>query len=278
MDHVGLVPLPKQGQAWIEGPSASLNHGPTRPVEPRDGRRREPVRQGSRSPPEGWGRDRVMGRSSTVAGDLGRLWPPHPPLGPLPLPPGKAMAFMVIDFRPSIADGLAQTAGLSLVLGLAAAGLFAALGLALRRAADNELALLAHAERDRQLAAVGEMSAVLAHEIRNPLTSLKGHALLLQEALPEGRSQDKASRVVKEAERLEALTTDLLSYVRSGAPDRRAVDPVALLRSAMRTRGTGLGLAVAQRVVQQHGGMIAARNHPDGGAELTIRLPAPKEI
>jgi PAS domain S-box-containing protein len=38
-------------------------------------------------------------------------------------------------------------------------------------------------------------------------------------------------------------------------------------------KGTGLGLAIAYGIVQDHGGQIAAANHPDGGAVLTIELP-----
>jgi C4-dicarboxylate-specific signal transduction histidine kinase len=38
--------------------------------------------------------------------------------------------------------------------------------------------------------------------------------------------------------------------------------------------GTGLGLAVAYGIVQDHGGGIAAANHRGGGAELTVELPA----
>jgi signal transduction histidine kinase len=38
-------------------------------------------------------------------------------------------------------------------------------------------------------------------------------------------------------------------------------------------RGTGLGLATAYGTVKNHGGTLAAENHPDGGAVFTIELP-----
>ena len=37
--------------------------------------------------------------------------------------------------------------------------------------------------------------------------------------------------------------------------------------------GTGLGLAIAQRIAEEHGGQIFARNKPEGGAALVVRLP-----
>jgi two-component system sensor histidine kinase FlrB len=37
--------------------------------------------------------------------------------------------------------------------------------------------------------------------------------------------------------------------------------------------GTGLGLPIARRIVEGHGGTIAARNRPGGGLEVTIRIP-----
>ncbi len=63
-----------------------------------------------------------------------------------------------------------------------------------------------------------------------------------------------------------------------GVPDselERLFEPFTRV-SAARERGSGgygLGLAISRRAVTAHGGNITARNHPDGGLEVTIRLP-----
>jgi two-component system, NtrC family, sensor histidine kinase HydH len=40
-----------------------------------------------------------------------------------------------------------------------------------------------------------------------------------------------------------------------------------------KSNGTGLGLALSRKVVEAHGGTIAARSEPGGGAEITVVLP-----
>jgi nitrogen fixation/metabolism regulation signal transduction histidine kinase len=38
-------------------------------------------------------------------------------------------------------------------------------------------------------------------------------------------------------------------------------------------RGTGLGLAVVKKIVEEHGGSVHAGNRAQGGAEFVLRLP-----
>ena len=69
--------------------------------------------------------------------------------------------------------------------------------------------------RQHELARLGEVGAVLAHEIRNPLAGIKGYGQLLEERLPEGAERGFARLIVGESERMEALVNDILLYTRS---------------------------------------------------------------
>lgn len=44
-----------------------------------------------------------------------------------------------------------------------------------------------------------------------------------------------------------------------------------------KANGTGLGLAVVQKIIVQHGGTVEARNLPEGGAEFIVWLPQARE-
>jgi two-component system sensor histidine kinase HydH len=67
---------------------------------------------------------------------------------------------------------------------------------------------------------MGEMASVLAHEIRNPLGSIKGFAQYLmekdKEPVPQNTDtgKDYLNIIVSEAKRLETLTEDLLIYAK----------------------------------------------------------------
>ncbi len=96
----------------------------------------------------------------------------------------------------------------------------------------------------QRLAAVGEMAAGIAHEIRNPLASMSGSIQLLREELPLSEEQAQLMDIVlRESERLNQTIGSFLAYAR---PQRAAVsrldvrsvveDAAALLRNSAEVR------------------------------------------
>ncbi|QRG65297.1 two-component system sensor histidine kinase NtrB [Brevibacillus choshinensis] len=64
------------------------------------------------------------------------------------------------------------------------------------------------------LAAVGQLAAGMAHEIRNPLTSIKGFIQLLREQGEPNRSESYFSVILTEIERIDGLLNDVLVLAR----------------------------------------------------------------
>lgn len=74
-------------------------------------------------------------------------------------------------------------------------------------------------QRDERLAAVGRLSAAIAHEIRNPLASITGSVQMLRaEAALQDDDAELLGLVEREAERLNELVTDFLSLAREEKP------------------------------------------------------------
>ncbi len=89
-------------------------------------------------------------------------------------------------------------------------------------------------KRADRLAAVGQLAAGMAHEIRNPLASISGSVQLLMEGEKlEPEDRRLMGIVVREAERLNALLTDFLVYARPTPPELVAVDIAELLDELM---------------------------------------------
>lgn len=66
-----------------------------------------------------------------------------------------------------------------------------------------------------RLRALGELAAGMAHEVRNPLTSISGSVQVLKKSLMlDGESQHLMNTVIREAERLNALITDFLLFAK----------------------------------------------------------------
>jgi signal transduction histidine kinase len=115
------------------------------------------------------------------------------------------------------------------ISGLAAVALVV-LAVRLIRMLNRYLELKSREGEEAQLKALGVMAASLAHEIRNPLGSMKGLTQLAQEDLPPNHpAQPKLQTVVSEAERLEGLVTDLLDFAHAKEPQVGELDLAALL-------------------------------------------------
>jgi two-component system, NtrC family, sensor histidine kinase HydH len=85
-------------------------------------------------------------------------------------------------------------------------------------------------KRADRLSAIGQLSANLAHEIRNPLASIDGAANLIEsEQTPEPMRKDSLRIIRKEVQRLNTLLTGLLDFARPRRPEFQVVDAGRLI-------------------------------------------------
>jgi two-component system, NtrC family, sensor histidine kinase HydH len=203
--------------------------------------------------------------------------------GPLLLQP-YPRPYLVVEFEPLVIERLEGVLLQIAVVATIAALVLIAFALAWSRSTARLSAVQEQVEGQRQLVALGRASSVIAHELRNPLAALKGHAQLLVEDLAEP-SRSKATRVVDGAERLERLMSMLLDFVRDGPLDVRAVTPAAVVDRALvdlpRDRvNVDLSCAPGTLHVDAERTSLALRNllqnavqaTPDGGEPVEVRI------
>lgn len=139
-----------------------------------------------------------------------------------------------------------------------------------------------------RLAAVGRLAAAIAHEIRNPLTSIAGSVSMLS-GIPQMSEEHRQllDIVTRESQRLNGIITDFLAYSRGKRYHferadlvRLLEDTITLMRHRMTAENTGITiecrLAAAEAWVLADGDKIkqvfwnfaenAIRAMPDGGS------------
>ncbi len=144
-----------------------------------------------------------------------------------------------------------------------------------------------------RLAAVGRLAAAIAHEIRNPLTSIAGSVSMLTEVSNLSDEHRQLLQIVmRESDRLNAIITDFLAYSRNRQYQLARLDLIPLLEDTLtllkhRLQAQNCGIEVERRYrVAQAVAMVdgdkmkqvfwnfcenAVRAMADGG-QLTVTL------
>lgn len=104
----------------------------------------------------------------------------------------------------------------------------------LRKQADLILEIEEQLRRADRLSALGELSAGMAHEIRNPLGSIRGTAEILRDAFdPSDRRYEFTEILIREVDRLNRVVQDFLQFARPAPVERGSFDPEEALREVL---------------------------------------------
>lgn len=131
--------------------------------------------------------------------------------------------------------------------------------------AENQTRLI----QSERLAAIGEITAKVAHEIRNPLVSIGGFARLLERRVGEDSSLKQYASIIKEqVANLEHILTNILSAARPITPDRKAIDLNEVCQGAL----TVLEAAIERRNVVLSADLDPELHPVEGDAKLLYQV------
>jgi two-component system sensor histidine kinase PilS (NtrC family) len=114
-----------------------------------------------------------------------------------------------------------------------------------------------------RLAAVGRLAAAIAHEIRNPLTSIAGSVSMLSDAPALSQDERRLLEIVtRESERLNGIITDFLAYSRGKQYRFERVSLVPLLEDALtllehRLTAEGAGIRIERNLPKSEALVLA---------------------
>ncbi|HIJ81161.1 MAG TPA: HAMP domain-containing histidine kinase [Desulfuromonadales bacterium] len=102
--------------------------------------------------------------------------------------------------------------------------------------------------RRKELVRLGEMSAVMAHEIRNPLSGIKGFAQLVEITDSIDKAHQYAGKIVVQSLRMETLVNDLLVFARDDPGERETIDLTSIVQECavlLHTEAAGQNVTIA---------------------------------
>jgi signal transduction histidine kinase len=125
--------------------------------------------------------------------------------------------------------------------------------------------------RAGKLGALGEMTAGIAHEIKNPLHALKGTAEILRDAVPESVPERRMLELhIAEIDRLDQTADRFLSFARPIPANRRPVEPESLIDRVVSLVSTQARQEGVETVVATRGAMNLPK--VTGDRDLLVQL------
>jgi two-component system sensor histidine kinase PilS (NtrC family) len=130
-------------------------------------------------------------------------------------------------------------------------------------------------QRRDHLAAIGKLSAAIAHEIRNPLASISGCVELLAKRNPEGAEERQLTDiVVREVDRLNGLVEEFLEYARPIQVSRRRFSLTELVAEVvqMATLDSRVSEGVVIESMNQASGELLLDSDPQRIRQVLVNL------
>lgn len=101
--------------------------------------------------------------------------------------------------------------------------------------------------RKERLAYIGTFAANLAHEIKNPLSGIRGAAQLLKKKVKDEKLDEYARVIMKEADRLNLIVNEMLDFARPAVLKKKPVNIHMVLDSVILLSEEGLGAGAIQK-------------------------------